>query len=88
MPTEATTKLSESAANSGCTSGSPKKSAMGQERASPISVKPSPAATLVQNTVERSASVSTLRCTRAAPNARSEKTRTRLAKTRTIPATP
>ena len=85
---DAMTKLSESAAKSGCTSGSPKKSAMGHERAKPISVKARPAAALVQNTVERSASDSTFRCTRAAPNARSEKTSTRLEKTRTMPATP
>ena len=41
----------------------------------------SPAPMEIQNAVDRSCSVMVLRCTRAAPSARSENTSTRLAKT-------
>ena len=54
----------------------------------PATVSSAPAPTLVQNTVDLSASVMVWRWISACPKARSEKTSTRLEKTRTIAARP
>ena len=54
----------------------------------PTTVNNTPVKIVIQNAVLRSSSVSTLRCTSAAPSARSEKTRTRLVKTKASVARP
>ena len=57
-------------------------------RRRPTTVNTTPLPTVSQNAVQRSSSLSVLRCTRAAPKARSEKTSTRLAKTSAAAARP
>ena len=73
---ELRTNIRETTMKRSLTSGSPKNAATGAASAMPIMVKHKPEATDAQKDVERSTSANVFRWIRAAPRARSEKTRT------------
>ena len=85
---EARRKQTEKAANSGCSDGSSKMDASGHDSAMPRPVNPMPSGSDVQNTVDRSSSVSVGVWMSAAPRPRSAKSGTKITNAMTMLAIP